>query len=106
MAQVALAFADQIIITSDNPRMEDPQTIIEEIQAGVPDDASCKVLSIVDRRLAIRAAIEQARPGDVVLIAGKGHEPYQIIGTQRIDFDDRAIALEAINELSTRVGVL
>lgn len=106
MAQAALAFADQLIITSDNPRMEDPQAIIEEILAGVPNDASGKVLSIVDRRIAIEAAIEQARPGDVVLIAGKGHEPYQIIGTQRIDFDDRIIAAEILNQHMARVGVL
>ena len=106
MAQAALTFADQLIITSDNPRMEDPQAIIDEILEGVPDDTSCKVLSIVDRRQAIETAIEQARPGDVVLIAGKGHEPYQIIGTQKIDFDDRIIAAELINEHLSKVGVL
>lgn len=106
MAQAALAFADQLIITSDNPRTEDPQTIIDEIMEGVPKDARGKVFSIVDRRQAIEAAIEQVRPGDVVLIAGKGHEPYQIIGTQRIDFDDRIIAAEIINEHLAKVGML
>jgi len=106
MAQVALEFADQLIITSDNPRTEDPQAIIDDINAGVSAESTSKVVCIVDRRLAIRAAIKQALPGDVVLIAGKGHETYQIIGTKKIDFDDRIIAAEAINELFAKVGVL
>jgi len=106
MAKIAIEFADQVIITSDNPRKEDPQAIIEDIQTGVPDDCRSKVSSIVDRRKAIIAAISQAQSGDVVLIAGKGHEPYQIIGNTKIDFDDRIIAGQAINEISTKVGAL
>src|SRR5262249_2496612 len=84
MGAVAGRLSDLIVITSDNPRSEDPARIIEEIQRGItPDtrkDRGQRVLTIVERRAAIAKAIELAQPGDVVLIAGKGHEKYQVIG--------------------------
>jgi UDP-N-acetylmuramoyl-L-alanyl-D-glutamate--2,6-diaminopimelate ligase len=96
MARVAARFADELIITSDNPRTEDPQAIIDDIVAGIPFDRLADTLTLVDRRQAIEAAIERTEPGDVVLIAGKGHEPYQIIGTRRRPFDDRRVAARAL----------
>ncbi len=92
MGQVASRLADSIFLTSDNPRGEDPHTIIEEIRAGVADSSDCRVLA--DRREAIAAALEAARPGDVVLIAGKGHETYQEIAGRKLEFDDRRVARE------------
>ncbi|MBM3771061.1 MAG: UDP-N-acetylmuramoyl-L-alanyl-D-glutamate--2,6-diaminopimelate ligase [Acidimicrobiia bacterium] len=100
MGAVAGRLSDLILITSDNPRSEDPARIIEEIQRGItPDtrrDASQRFLAILDRRAAIARAIELARPGDVVLIAGKGHEKYQVIGDRVLPFDDVAVAREAL----------
>lgn len=100
MGAVAGRLSDLILITSDNPRTEDPARIIEEIQRGItPDtrrDASQRFLTVVDRRAAIAQAIELARPGDVVLIAGKGHEKYQVIGDRVLPFDDVAVAREAL----------
>src|SRR5207248_5858130 len=84
MGAVAGRLSDVIVITSDNPRSEDPNRIIEEIQRGITvntrRDKGQAVLAIVDRREAIAKAIELAQPGDVVLVAGKGHETYQVIG--------------------------
>ncbi|MCM2277644.1 MAG: UDP-N-acetylmuramoyl-L-alanyl-D-glutamate--2,6-diaminopimelate ligase [Oligoflexia bacterium] len=95
MGRLATELSDCVIVTSDNPRTEDPLSIIEEIRLGIASDCSnCQVEP--DRRKAIHAAIALARPGDVVLIAGKGHEDYQIIGTRKIHFDDREVALEAL----------
>lgn len=85
MAQIAVANSDLAVFTSDNPRTEDPQAIIDDMLKGV-EAGTAKV--IVDRSQAIRWALEQAQPGDVVLIAGKGHEDYQIIGKQKYHFDD------------------
>ncbi|MEE8155793.1 MAG: UDP-N-acetylmuramoyl-L-alanyl-D-glutamate--2,6-diaminopimelate ligase [Phycisphaerales bacterium] len=104
MAEVAARYADELIITSDNPRTEDPQTIIDEILVGVPASCRADIMSVVDRRAAIEYAIEQCGPNDVVLIAGKGHEPYQIIGTQKRPFDDRRVAAEAIASRTVKVG--
>jgi len=98
MAGAAAEFADAIIVTSDNPRTEDPQAIIEDILAGFDTEARRRALVQVDRRDAIQAALAAAEPGDVVLIAGKGHEDYQIVGTQRIHFDDVEIAIAAAAE--------
>ena len=85
----AASAADVVFVTSDNPRTEDPDAIIDQIATGIdhPD-----VRRDVDRGSAIRAAIFEAEPGDLVLIAGKGHENYQLIGTTRLDFDDRVVA--------------
>jgi UDP-N-acetylmuramoyl-L-alanyl-D-glutamate--2,6-diaminopimelate ligase len=96
MARVASEFADAIVITSDNPRTEDPAAIIAEIETGVPPHRADRVRSVVDRREAIHAAVQMARPGDAVVIAGKGHEDYQIVGTVKRPFDDRLIAREAL----------
>jgi UDP-N-acetylmuramoyl-L-alanyl-D-glutamate--2,6-diaminopimelate ligase len=96
MGQVAAQLADELYVTSDNPRTEDPQTIIDEITKGIPGLRWPDTVMLVDRKLAIEAAIDRTRPGDVVLIAGKGHEPYQIIGAEKRPFDDRLTAAEAL----------
>jgi UDP-N-acetylmuramoyl-L-alanyl-D-glutamate--2,6-diaminopimelate ligase len=109
MAQVAQTLADVIYVTSDNPRTENPATIIEEIVAGFGADAELTraarvsalggvkpVIVETDRRKAIQRAIGEAQPGDVVLLAGKGHENYQIIGTEKRHFDDVEEARAAI----------
>jgi UDP-N-acetylmuramoyl-L-alanyl-D-glutamate--2,6-diaminopimelate ligase len=97
MGRVAGELSDLAIITSDNPRTEDPMRIIGEVEDGIKEtDTQYLVLS--DRREAIRKAVESAKPGDVVIIAGKGHENYQIIGNEKFHFDDREAAAEAIRE--------
>ncbi len=96
MGRVAGQIADELIITSDNPRNEEPASIIAEIASGVPRPRWPDTILMPDRREAIEVTIQGCRPGDVVLIAGKGHEPYQIIGTQHRSFDDRAVAAEAV----------
>ena len=105
MARVACKFADDVIITSDNPRTEDPRAIIDEIQKGVPHDRLGDVRTIVDRAQAIEAALESTACGDIVLIAGKGHEDYQIIGTTKRPFDDRLVAAEALTARKASVAV-
>ncbi|ALA69274.1 UDP-N-acetylmuramoylalanyl-D-glutamate--2,6-diaminopimelate ligase [Geobacillus stearothermophilus 10] len=97
MAQVAVRYADVAIFTSDNPRSEDPKQILRDMEAGVSAEIG-KHVTIPDREEAIRYAIGQAQEGDVVLIAGKGHETYQIIGNDVIEFDDRAVARAAVKE--------
>lgn len=94
MGKIAADLADQIVVTSDNPRTEDPQKILEDILAGIPEPI--KPIVEADRAKAIRQAILNAQPGDGVLIAGKGHEDYQILGTEKIHFDDREQAREAL----------
>ena len=107
MGAVAGRLSDLIVITSDNPRSEDPNRIIEEVQRGITADTrrpepvegrdeAQGPLTIVDRRAAIAKAIELARPGDLVLVAGKGHEKYQVIGDRVLPFDDVAVAREAL----------
>ncbi|MGG6293962.1 UDP-N-acetylmuramoyl-L-alanyl-D-glutamate--2,6-diaminopimelate ligase [Leptolyngbya sp. AN02str] len=100
MGAIAARLADWVIVTSDNPRTEDPQRILEDVVAGIP--AEVQPLVLKDRAEAIRTAILQAQPGDGVLIAGKGHEDYQILGTEKIHFDDREQARDA---LATRFSV-
>ncbi len=90
MGSIAESLADRVIVTNDNPRTEDPQAILNDIRRGMSHPAD--VQWITDREVAIEAAARQAHPPDVVLIAGKGHETYQIIGTERRAFDDRAMA--------------
>ncbi len=102
MGRIAALGADRVIVTSDNPRTEDPEAIIAEIMTGVPQKADCSVES--DRRSAIAAAIDEALPGDVVLVAGKGHEQYQIIGSQRRPFDEREVVSEAVGNRRERRG--
>ena len=96
MAQVAEALADHILVTSDNPRSEDPQAIVDEVVKGFSAQGLARAEIQVDRRQAIARAIDLARPGDVVLIAGKGHENYQILGSRKIHFDDLEIASELV----------
>jgi UDP-N-acetylmuramoyl-L-alanyl-D-glutamate--2,6-diaminopimelate ligase len=98
MGTIAATSADRVIVTSDNPRGEDPQRIVDEILAGVPGEQQGRVTSIVDRGLAIGAAIGAASSGDIVLIAGKGHETYQDLGDRTIDFDDRVVARAILEE--------
>ena len=88
MARVAASQADVLFVTSDNPRTEDPQAILDDVLAGLDPAGRSKAHVEVDRRAAIALAIAQARPGDVVLVAGKGHETYQILGQQHVHFDD------------------
>lgn len=88
--------ADLAIVTDDNPRSEDPQAIVNEILAGFRDPA--QALVVRDREEAIHAALAEARPGDCVLVAGKGHETHQIVGTTRFDFDDREVACRWLYE--------
>ena len=140
MGAVAGRLSDVIVITSDNPRSEDPARIIEEVQRGITADTRHRStrsassgstvsglepstssgrpepfeardsgpapLTIVDRRAAIAKAIELARPGDLVLVAGKGHEKYQVIGDQVLPFDDVAVAREALGRRRTNSGVV
>jgi len=99
MAQVAQALADWVIVTSDNPRTEEPEAIIQDILKGFTDQFRRTVLAEPDRRAAIRTAIHSGKPGDVILIAGKGHENYQIFGTEKVHFSDQEEALRAMSEL-------
>ena len=89
MAQEAARQSDTVILTSDNPRKEDPEAILDDMEAGLKSADMKKVLRITDRRQAIRTAVRIAKSGDVILIAGKGHEDYQIIGEVKHHFDDR-----------------
>jgi len=89
MAEVAVELSDRLILTSDNPRNEDPNEIIAQMKAGVPPQYYNRVLSITDRREAIRTAVALAQKGDIILLAGKGHETYQEINGVKHHFDDR-----------------
>ena len=97
MAQEAVKQSDRVIITSDNPRFEEPQDIINDMLAGLNAKQMKKVLTIADRREAIRAAAMMAQKGDVILIAGKGHEDYQEIKGVKHHFDDREEVRKIIN---------
>ncbi|MGQ0549579.1 MAG: UDP-N-acetylmuramoyl-L-alanyl-D-glutamate--2,6-diaminopimelate ligase [Armatimonadota bacterium] len=99
MGHIAARWADHVIATSDNPRSEDPQAIIDEIRPGIEAGRSGRQVRVdiePDRRRAITAAIAAAAPGDLVLIAGKGHEPYQEVAGKRHPFDDRQVVREAL----------
>jgi UDP-N-acetylmuramoyl-L-alanyl-D-glutamate--2,6-diaminopimelate ligase len=102
MAQVMATMADAAFFTSDNPRSEEPGAILAEMTAGVP--AGAPVTVVPDRREAIRRAVAAARAGDTVLIAGKGHETYQILGDRTVPFDDREEARAALREAGARAG--
>jgi UDP-N-acetylmuramoyl-L-alanyl-D-glutamate--2,6-diaminopimelate ligase len=98
MGQIAAKYADYIVITSDNPRTEQPELILKDIEEGLTNSSidTGKYELIADRKAAIQKAVEMASPGDVVLIAGKGHETYQDINGVKHPFDDRIVAKEAI----------
>ena len=91
MAKTACNYSDQVIITSDNPRSEDPDVIIAEMEKGIPPYASNKVLTITNRLQAIKTAGMIAQKGDIILVAGKGHEKYQEIKGVKHPFDDKQI---------------
>ncbi|MGI0482492.1 UDP-N-acetylmuramoyl-L-alanyl-D-glutamate--2,6-diaminopimelate ligase [Geminocystis sp. CENA526] len=97
MGKIAAELADIAVVTSDNPRTENPEQILADVLAGIPQDI--KPIVQVDRALAIKIAIEMAQKGDGVLIAGKGHEDYQILGTEKIHFDDREEARKVLESL-------
>ncbi len=98
MAKEAASRSERLILTSDNPRDEDPLDILKDMEAGLDDEARTRTLSIADRREAIRTAVALAHPGDVVLIAGKGHEDYQEIKGVKHHFDDREVVREVLNQ--------
>jgi UDP-N-acetylmuramoyl-L-alanyl-D-glutamate--2,6-diaminopimelate ligase len=112
MGEVAARASDLLVLTSDNPRTEDPLTILAEIEKGI-QQTGLKRLDAArsqnergywvekDRRAAIGIALRVAQPGDLVLIAGKGHEDYQILGTKRIHFDDREVAREELSRIGS-----
>jgi UDP-N-acetylmuramoyl-L-alanyl-D-glutamate--2,6-diaminopimelate ligase len=103
MGRAAVEHSDVVVLTSDNPRTEDPLAILREVEVGVREAlkarAHVEYHLIADRRDAIVSAVGLARAGDIVLIAGKGHEDYQILGTKKVHFDDREVAREAIQQL-------
>jgi UDP-N-acetylmuramoyl-L-alanyl-D-glutamate--2,6-diaminopimelate ligase len=99
MGHIASALSTKVIFTSDNPRSEVPETIIEDIEKGVEPQNFKKVVSITDRKQAIKTACQLANPNDIILIAGKGHETYQEIKGERFDFDDYQIVQEFLKQL-------
>jgi len=100
MAHIAAALSDQVIFTSDNPRTEDPQKILDDMEAGVQPQDFKKTITILNRKQAIKAAAKMANKNDIILIAGKGHETYQEIHGVRSDFDDRKLIAEFLNQLN------
>ncbi|NRT13836.1 UDP-N-acetylmuramoyl-L-alanyl-D-glutamate--2,6-diaminopimelate ligase [Flavobacterium sp. 28A] len=99
MADIASALSDKAVLTSDNPRNEDPDTIINEMEKGVAAQNYKKVLAITDRKQAIKTACQLAQPNDIILIAGKGHETYQEVNGVRHDFDDMKIVKKILEQL-------
>ena len=106
MGRAAVEASDIVVLTSDNPRTEDPDAILRDVEAGIKDALPrvphVRYRMIADRREAIYAAVREARTGDMVLIAGKGHEDYQIVGTTKHHFDDREVATAAIHSVAAR----
>jgi UDP-N-acetylmuramoyl-L-alanyl-D-glutamate--2,6-diaminopimelate ligase len=112
MGRIAAGLSDLVVLTSDNPRTEDPLRIMADIEAGIKQSGLKRILDLnpqtergywveKDRRAAIRIGLRAARRGDVVLIAGKGHEDYQILGSQKIHFDDREVAQEELRQIGS-----
>ncbi|RBW56934.1 UDP-N-acetylmuramoyl-L-alanyl-D-glutamate--2,6-diaminopimelate ligase [Tenacibaculum sp. E3R01] len=99
MAHIASQLSTQVVFTSDNPRTEDPQVIIDEMEVGVAAENYKKTLSVLDRRQAIKTACKLSKPGDIILIAGKGHENYQEINGERSHFDDLEEVINSFNQL-------
>jgi UDP-N-acetylmuramoyl-L-alanyl-D-glutamate--2,6-diaminopimelate ligase len=98
MATISAEGSTRVILTSDNPRTEDPEKILDDMEAGISTEMKKKTLRIADRREAIRTAVMMANPGDVILVAGKGHEPYQEINGVRHHFDDREELEKALSQ--------
>ena len=99
MGHIASALSTKVIFTSDNPRTEVPEVIIEDIEKGVEPQNFKKTMSIVDRKQAIKTACQLANPNDIILIAGKGHETYQEVNGKRHDFDDFKIVQDFLKQL-------
>ena len=99
MGKTAASLSSKVIFTSDNPRDEDPEQIIEQINAGVKPIDFKKTMSVTQRREAIKVACQMSKPGDIILIAGKGHENYQEIRGERKPFDDYKIAKEMLSKI-------
>ena len=96
MAAIGARYADRVVITSDNPRFEDPDAIIEDMKQGLDAEGMAKSLFITDRREAIRTAVMTAPDGAIILVAGKGHEDYQIVNGVKSHFDDKEILKEIL----------
>jgi len=99
MGDVAVENSDRVILTSDNPRSEDPAEIIREMEAGIPVHLKKKAISITDRKEAIKTALSLANREDIILVAGKGHEKYQEIKGVKHHFDDKEVLLELMKTL-------
>ncbi|MBR9756741.1 MAG: UDP-N-acetylmuramoyl-L-alanyl-D-glutamate--2,6-diaminopimelate ligase [Algicola sp.] len=99
MGHIASTLSTKVVFTSDNPRNEDPDAIIKDVEAGVAPTHIKKILSITDRKQAIKTACQMAQPNDIILIAGKGHETYQEINGERFDFDDFKIVQETLKQI-------
>ena len=99
MAHVACEHSDKVIFTSDNPRTEKPEEILADMEAGVPVNLKKKYITITNRKEAIKTACGFAQEGDIILVAGKGHETYQEINGERFDFDDKKILKDCLNLL-------
>ncbi len=100
MAAAAAEFSNKAIFTSDNPRSEEPASILQDMHAGLDAEMQKKVLTIIDRKEAIRTAVMLAKPADIILVAGKGHEKYQEIKGERFPFDDKEVLISVIKELN------
>jgi len=96
MGKIAAILSDKVIFTSDNPRFEDPKSIIDQMELGVNDSDLKKVSKIIDREEAIKYACKIAKENDVILIAGKGHEKYQIKGDIKEKFDDKKLLIKSL----------
>lgn len=104
MTEIACRYSDVVFITTDNPRSEDPEIIFQDMKQGIdPARHTCQIQEIYDRREAIEKMIFSAEPGDVLLVLGKGHEDYQILGDRKIPFDDRQVVAEALVKRKSRV---
>jgi UDP-N-acetylmuramyl tripeptide synthase len=102
MGAVASRLSDVVVVTSDNPRSEPPEAILDDIERGINGGRRPEHHRIEDRRDAIAKALELARPGDVVVIAGKGHEPYQVLRDRTIPFDDRQVVRDLLGRHAVR----
>jgi UDP-N-acetylmuramoyl-L-alanyl-D-glutamate--2,6-diaminopimelate ligase len=98
MAQSACDLSDKVILTSDNPRTEDPNQILVDMETGLSSAAKRKYITVIDRKEAIKTAVAMAKPEDIILVAGKGHEKYQDINGVKHPFDDKAVLQEFLNQ--------
>ena len=105
MAKIACAMSDRLVLTSDNPRTENPERILDDMEAGLAPDEKSSVVRITDRRQAIKTAVIMARQGDILLVAGKGHEKYQDINGVKHHFDDKEELQNLLSDTSESVNV-